>query len=199
MAVYSDILKHIPLVNISETSGMPYQSLVNALQASTLSKYGYPMPLDAVKKFQGNCKAWDQELRTLFEEFAVVQRGFMDLAKEIGIHHGGNASNATDGESVDMESDLEFGEMIKEVKQIRKTWTTRMQKLENVCSSFLTHVRTLVHAPSIEYLIYLYNFGSQRSLNSCLLLHSNSVLANLPRRVSPEYVDDAGNLKILKL
>lgn len=139
MAIYSEILECIPQVNISGTSGKPYKSLVNAIQASVLSKYGSSMPLDAVREFQCNCKAWDQEFRTLLEEHAVVQQEFMDLAKEIGIHRGDDAGKAVDAEGVDMESDTEFGEMIKEVKQIRKTWTTKMEKLENVCVSFLIH------------------------------------------------------------
>lgn len=145
MAIYSDTLECIPLANISEPSGKSYQSLVKALQTSILSEYGSPMPLGLVKEFQGNCKAWDQEFRTLLEEYNVVQQELMDLAKEIGVHSGDNAGKVV-GEGVDMDSETEFGEMVEELKQTTKTWTTKMEKLENVCSSFLIHVRTFVHA-----------------------------------------------------
>jgi len=87
------------------------------------------MPLGVIRKFQADCREWDRKLKGLLIEREGVQKELVELAREVGIVGGG-----TDGSrDKEAEEDVEFEEMIKEIRQVGKTYVAKMDKLEQVC------------------------------------------------------------------
>lgn len=97
-----------------------------------MAKYGSLIPMDVVREFQANCRSWAKELKMYYQEYAAVQQELADLAKEIGISHGAAGVNKQGEDNGPTDSDAEFDEMVKEMKQAGKTWVTKMDKLEKV-------------------------------------------------------------------
>lgn len=129
-------------------------------------------------------------------EHEGVQKELVELAREIGVSDDGVDGS---GASKEKEEDVEFEEMIKEIKQVGKTYVAKMDKLEKVCPSFhiLLHVTDQGKYPYFGSVCYNTTvWGRYETVVSIALapLALTVFLANIPGRGSPKYVDDAGNV-----
>ncbi|KAF8459039.1 hypothetical protein BGX38DRAFT_314257 [Terfezia claveryi] len=131
-SILTTILQSLSQINISPFTNEPYTALAAAHKSSILARYGNAIPLGVIRKFQADCKQWDRELKRLFLEHEGVQKELVELAREIGVGDDGNGGGA----SKQGEEDVQFEEMIKEIKQVGKTYVAKMDKLEKVCPSF---------------------------------------------------------------
>ena len=61
-----------------------------------------------------------------------MQKELVELAREIGVGGDGSGGGARKQE----EEDLEFEEMIQEIKQVGEAYVAKMDKLEKVCLGF---------------------------------------------------------------